>query len=147
MKNRKKAKFYIVLILLPFLIGFFKTCVEFQIAFERPDLIYKGDKTVKEEDIIHLRRIILRDLKIDEKWSYGEKFRLFKYYIVKNNHLSKKMLKEQLLEYCKDFYKNNNYDEIAFFFYEECGTMPWCWNNEGFFPDLEMNSEHRIAAV
>lgn len=147
MNNKKRLKFYIVITLLPFFIGFCKNCLGFQIAFERPDLIYKGDKTVKEEEIINLGKILLRDLKKDEKWNYGGKDRLFKYFIVKKNHLSKKKLKDQLLEYCKEYYsKNNNYDEIAFFFYEECGTMPWYWNNEGFFPDLEMNSEHRIAA-
>lgn len=57
-------------------------------------------------------------------------------------------IKAKLLDYCKDYYKNHNsYDEIGFFFYEECGRMPWFWNNDGFFPDLEMNSDCLICRI
>ena len=46
----------------------------------------------------------------------------------------------------KEYYKNHNsYDEVGFFFYEECGRMPWFWNNDGFFPDLEINSNCLIC--
>ena len=53
----------------------------------------------------------------------------------------KKMIKEILSNYCKDFYDSHNaYDQIIFVFYKEGGRMPWFWNNDDFF-DLEYNSD------
>ena len=118
------------------------------ICLAYPSLTYKGDKTVPEEDVIHYEKITLRDLRLDEVLHYEEYTRHLKYYIVKSNHLSEKKIYRLLSNYCKDYYENNNsYDEIGFFFYEESGTMPWFWNNAGYFPDLEMNSGNLICRV
>ena len=71
----------------------------------------------------------------------------WKHYIIKKNHLSKENLKNQLFDYCKAYYESNkNYNEIVFYFYQESPTIPWFWNNSGYFPDLEMNSEYCIFA-
>lgn len=121
---------------------------ELYIGFWRPDLTYKGDKTVLEEDVIHYEKITLRDLRLDQYRNYEGYTRHLKYYIVKSNNFSEKKIYRLLSNYCKEYYENNNsYDEIGFFFYEECGTMPWFWNNDGYFPDLEMNSSCLICRV
>ena len=113
------------------------------IALVHPDITYKGDRTVPEKDIIRLEKITLRDLKQDIIYSDNT---CSKYYIIKKNHLSKRKLNDQLSKYCNDYYNNdcNDHDIISFHFYEEAGTMPWFWNNDGYFPDLEMNSKYRI---
>ena len=65
MKRKKKFLIYFFIVIHPFFVFFCKTCIEFDIAFNRPDLTYKGDKTVPEADIIHLDKITLRDLRED----------------------------------------------------------------------------------
>ena len=143
LKRKKKFLIYFFIVIHPFFVFFCKTCIEFDIAFNRPDLTYKGDKTVPEADIIHLDKITLRDLREDHVIESGGKPTHYsKCYIVKKNNLSRKKLKAELIEYCKDYYeKNNTYDQIAFIFYEEGGRMPWFWNDDGYFPDLEYNSD------
>ena len=142
LKNKKKFLIYFFIVIHPFFVFFCKTCIEFDIAINRPDLTYKGDKRVPEADIIHLDKITLRDLREDHFIEGGGSTRYSKRYIVKKNYLSRKKLKAELLEYCKDYYeKNNTYDQIAFIFYEEDGRMPWFWNDDGYFPDLEYNSD------
>ena len=37
------------------------------------------------------------------------------------------------------------YDEIQFCIFKECPRMPWYWNDDGFFLDLELNYENEIA--
>ncbi len=146
--NKKKLLLKAILLLggaIPLLIILFYGVVFFQlyIALEHPALIYKGDKTVPKEDVIYLEKLKIRDLHLDQYRNYGECTRHFKYYIVKKNFLSRKRLYKQLSQYCVDYYKNLNiydYDEVRFFFYEESSTMPWFWNNDGFFPDLQSNS-------
>ena len=149
MKSKKEYLFFFTFIAFIIIFPVFILFCQLQITFERPDIIYKGNKTVSKEDIIYLDKITLRDLKIYESSSYyGEKTHFLKYYLIKGSFLSKKNLKAKLLDYCKDYYKNHNsYDEIGFFFYEECGRMPWFWNNDGFFPDLEMNSDCLICRI
>ena len=117
------------------------------IALVYPDITYKGDRTVPEKDIIRLEKVTLRDLRLDEYTKYEGSSLFIKYYIVKKNLLSKRKLNDQLSKYCNDYYNNdcNDHDIISFHFYEEAGTMPWFWNNDGYFPDLEMNSENLIA--
>lgn len=148
MNSKKKLKFCVFIVFIIILAFFTKNIdsfVDMYIAFAYPCIRYKGDKTVKEDDIIHLEKILLRDLRLDHCWNNEGKTELVKYFIIKNNHMSKKKLKAQLLKYSKEYYTINNYDKIVFFFYEESGTMPWYWNNEGYFPDLEMNSDQCVA--
>ena len=112
------------------------------IALVHPDITYKGDRTVPEKDIIRLEKITLRDLKQDRIYSNNT---CSKFYIVKNNFLSQKKLHKELSIFCCKYYdEQNEFDELTFIFYEECATMPWFWNNDGHFPDLEMNSKYRI---
>ncbi|MDE5776264.1 MAG: hypothetical protein K2H67_05235 [Treponemataceae bacterium] len=150
-KNKGLLKAILLLIgaiVIPIMLFYGVLLFELYIGFWRPDLTYDGDKTVLEEDVIHYEKIALRDLRLDQYRNYEGYTRHLKYYIVKSNHLSKKKIYQLLLNYCKEYYENNNsYDEIGFFFYEECGTMPWFWNDEGFFPDLEMNSGNLICRV
>lgn len=132
-------------IVIPIILFYGVIVFKLYIGFERPDLTYKGDKTVLEEDVIYYEKITFRDLRLDQYRNYEGYTRHLKYYIVKSNHLSEKKIYQLLSNYCKEYYENNNsYDEIGFFFYEECGTMPWFWNDEGFFPDLEYNSDNEI---
>ena len=146
MKNKngyfKSILLLILAVMLPIILYIFIGIIDLYIALVYPDITYKGDRTVPEEDVIRLEKITLRDLKQDIIYSDNT---CSKYYIIKKNHLSKKRLYEQLSQYCSEYYNNDNYDEIGFFFYEECSTMPWFWNNDGYFPDLEINSEHRIC--
>lgn len=114
-----------------------------------PAFFYEGDKTVLEEDVIYLEKLSVRDLRLDIQSKYNDGTTYYrKSYIVKKNHFSKKKIYQFLANYCREFYeKHNSYDEIGFFFYEECGTMPWFWNDDGFFPDLEMNSDCLICRI
>ncbi len=155
--NRKNVKKYINLsilvlfvIILPFyirsLVRHMSVYIDMYIALFYPSIRYEGNKSVPEEGIINYEKITFRDLRLDEYNEYSERF--YKFYIVKKNHISKKKIYRLLSNYCKEYYENNNsYDEIGFFFYEECGMMPWFWNNDGFFPDLEMNSGNLICRV
>ena len=149
--NKKKILLKAILLLIgaiviPIMLFYGVLLFELYIGFWRPDLTYDGDKTVPEEDVIHYEKITFRDLRLDEYNEYSERF--YKFYIVKKNHISKKKIYQLLSNYCKEYYENNNsYDEIGFFFYGECGMMPWFWNNDGFFPDLEMNSGNLICRV
>lgn len=108
------------------------------------EIVVNGDECVQKEDVVRLGKITLRDLRLDDM--HSEKRRCVKYYIVKNNHLSLEKLHEQLSGFCHDYYeKQGGYAEIIFHFYRECETMPWHWNNEGSFPDLETNAENEIG--
>lgn len=152
--NKKKMLLKIILLLIgaiviPIILFYGVLLFELYIGFKRPDLTYKGDKTVLEEDVIYLEKLKIRDIRLDEnsKYADGTTFHR-KNYIVKKNHISKKKIYQLLSNYCKEYYENHNsYDKIGFFFYEECGTMPWFWNNKGYFPDLEMNSSCLICRV
>lgn len=153
--NRKNVKKYINLsilvlfvIILPFyirsLVRHMSVYIDMYIALFYPSIRYEGNKSVPEEDIINYEKITFRDLRLDEYNEYSERF--YKFYIVKKNHISKKKIYRLLSNYCKEYYENHNsYDKIGFFFYGECGMMPWFWNNDGFFPDLEMNSENLMC--
>lgn len=71
---------------------------------------------------------------------------VYKYYILKKNKLSSSDLNEILSDYCDDFFDAQaEYDEIQFCIFKECPRMPWYWNDDGFFPDLELNYENEIA--
>ena len=136
-------------IVIPIMLFYGVLLFELYIGFWRPDLTYKGDKTVPEEDVIYYEKITLRDLRLDDVYTddYSNEKECHKYFIVKKNHLSFEKLHEQLSQFCRDYYKNQTeYDEVHFHFYEECATMPWYWNDEGHFPDLEANSENEIGA-
>lgn len=132
-----------------FLINYVSPCIKMYICLAYPSLTYKGDKTVLEEDVIYLEKLAIRDIRLDVNSKYADGTTYHKKnYIVKKNRLSKKKTYQLLSNYCKEYYENHNsYDEIEFFFYEECGTMPWFWNNDGYFPDLEMNSSCLICRV
>ncbi len=133
-------------ILLPVFLFYGELLFEFYMALERPDLTYKGGKTVPEEDIIHYGKITLRDLRLDECITYNGDTLFIKYYIVKKNLFPKKKLNKLLSQYCSEQYnKCNSYDIMSFHFYRECGKMPWYWNDEGYFPDLEANSDCKIG--
>ena len=122
----------------PIILYIFIGIIGLYIALARPDITYKGDRTVPEKDIIRLEKITLRDLKQDRIYSNNT---CSKFYIVKNNFLSQKKLHKELSIFCCKYYdEQNEFDELTFIFYEECATMPWFWNNDGYFPDLEMNS-------
>lgn len=134
------------MILLPVFLFYGELLFELYIGFGRPDLTYKGDKTVPEEDVIRYEKITFRDLRLDECTTYDGDTLFFKYYIVKKNRFSKRRLKKLLSQYCNEQYnKCNSYDIMAFHFYRECGTMPWFWNTHGYFPDLESNSDCKIG--
>ncbi len=136
-------------ILFPIFILFVDLVVGFYVGFYRPDLTYDGDKSVPEEDVIRYGKITLRDLRLDRVYTddYGNGKECHKYFLVKKNHLSFEKLHEQLSQFCRDYYKNQTeYDEVDFDFYSECAYMPWYWNDEGHFPDLEMNHENIIGA-
>lgn len=98
MKNKKKyLKSFIFIAFITIIPVFIMFC-QFQITFERPDLIYKGDKTVSKKDIVYLDKITLRDLRIRESSSYyGGKTHFIKYYLIKRNFFSQKKLKAKLL--------------------------------------------------
>ncbi len=112
-----------------------------------PSIRYDGDKSVPEEDVIYLEKLTIRDIRVEVNSKYDDGTTYYrKSYIVKKNHLSKKKIYQLLSNYCEEYYaEHDNYDKIGFFFYGECGTMPWFWNNEGYFPDLEMNSDCLIC--
>lgn len=133
--------------MLPIILYIFIGIIGLYIGLERPDITYKGNRSVPKEDVVHYGKITLRDLRMDKYTKYERSSLFLKYYIVKKNHLSKRKLNNQLSKYCNDYYNNNcnNHDIISFHFYEESGTMPWFWNNDGYFPDLEMNSQNLIA--
>lgn len=115
------------------------------IILARPDISYRGSKVVPQKDIICLKEITIRYLHHDIV--YEKNNTCWKHYIVKKNYLSKEKLKSQLLEYCTNYYRShNNFNEIVFYFYKESSTIPWFWSNNGYFPDLEMNSEYCIYA-
>ena len=149
-KIKKLLKAIILLIgatLIPIILFYGVIVFKLYIGFERPDLTYDGDKTVLEEDVIYYEKITLRDLRLDyiETNKYNGERKCCKYFLVKGRHFSLKKLDEQLSKYCFDYFDSQNeYDEIHFHFYEESGTMPWFWNNEGYFPDLEYNSDNEI---
>lgn len=108
------------------------------------EIVVNGDEGVPKEDVIRFGKITLRDLRLEDM--HPEKRRCVKYYIVKNSHLSLEKLHEQLSEFCHDYYeKQSEYAEIIFHFYRECEAMPWDWNNEGDFPDLETKAENKIG--
>ena len=142
--NNKKIKpilFIIFSIILTLLFGI----IRLWIILARPDITYRGSKIVPQGDIIYLNKINLRYLHQDI--IYKNSNTCWKHYIIKKNHLSKENLKNQLFDYCKAYYESNkNYNEIVFYFYQESPTIPWFWNNSGYFPDLEMNSEYCIFA-
>lgn len=143
-------KFFIKTILLFFLVILIPLIVigiEFYITSEAPALLYDGDKTVSEEDIVCFEEIIFRDLRIDKESNFDNEKQYYKYYILRRNHFSSKINNTQLSSYCINYFnKQSNYDKIYFYFYSECGTMPWFWNSDGFFPDLEMNEKNKSAA-
>ncbi|MDE7291896.1 MAG: hypothetical protein K2N58_07610 [Treponemataceae bacterium] len=108
------------------------------------EIIINEDESVPKKDVVHSGKITLRDLRLDDMCP--EKRRCVKFYIIKNNHLSLENLHEQLSKFCHDYYeKQSEYAEIVFHFYRECEAMPWHWNDEGDFPDLETNSENEIG--
>ena len=154
LKIRKPLK-HVLLVFIIIIFSFFAkyiydyvyTYIDMYIAIANPALRYKGDRTVPNEDVIYLENLIVRDLRLDmdSKYIDGTSY-CHKSYIIKNNHLSKKKIYQLLSNYCKEYYESHKfYDKIGFFFYGECGTMPWFWNNEGYFPDLEMNSNCLIC--
>ena len=150
--NKKKLLLKAMLLLvgaivIPIILFYGVLLFELYIGFWRPDLTYDGDKTVLEVDVIYYGKITLRDLRLDhiETNKYNGERKCCKYFLVKGRHFSLKKLDEQLSKYCFDYFDSQNeYDEIHFHFYEESGTMPWFWNNEGYFPDLEYNSDNEI---
>ena len=147
MKNKngyfKSILLLILAVMFPIILYIFIGIIDLYIALVYPDITYKGDRTVPEEDVIRLEKITLRDLKQDRIYSNNT---CSKFYIVKNNFLSQKKLHKELSIFCCKYYdEQNEFDELTFIFYEECATMPWFWNNDGYFPDLEMNSENLIA--
>ena len=71
--------------MLPIILYIFIGIIGLYIALARPDITYKGDRTVPEKDIIRLEKITLRDLKQDRIYSNNT---CSKFYIVKNNFLS-----------------------------------------------------------
>ena len=119
---------------------------EFYIGFERPDLTYKGDKTVPEEDVVRYGKITLRDLRMDEYNTHNGNTHFVKYYIIKKNHFSERQLDRLLSQYCSEQYnKCDSYDMMSFHFYMECSKMPWYWNDGGHFPSLYENSDCEIG--
>ncbi|MDE6719042.1 MAG: hypothetical protein K2J68_04205 [Treponemataceae bacterium] len=136
-------------IVIPIILFYGILLFELYIGFWRPDLTYKGDKTVPEEDVIYYGKITLRDLRLDKVYTYDYDNRkeCHKYFVVKKNHLSFEKLHERLSQFCRDYYKNQTEcDEVNFHFYWECAKMPWYWNDEGHFPDLELNPVNKIGA-
>ena len=139
---KKLLKIFLTIISLLLFIQLLFYCylyVALSLRTEYPGLFYEGNRTVPEEDIVYLEKLTIRDLRQDRVWE--EDNELWKYYILKKLPFqSKKMIKEILSNYCKDFYDSHNaYDQIIFVFYKEGGRMPWFWNNDDFF-DLEYNS-------
>jgi len=118
----------------PIILYIFIGIIGLYIGLERPDITYKGNRSVPKEDVVHYGKITLRDLRMDKYTKYEGSSLFLKYYIVKKNHLSKRILRNGKFS-CK----------LVFDSYEECSTMPWFWNNDGYFPDLEMNSQNLIA--
>ena len=148
MKRIIKSFLCIVLLLLIIRLSFYGILyVGIFLHDKYPAFFYEGDKTVPENDIIYLEKLSVRDLRLDMQSKYNDGTTYYrKCYIVKKNYLSKKKIYQLLSNYCKEYYKNHNsYDEVGFFFYEECGRMPWFWINDGFFPDLEINSNCLIC--
>ena len=88
------------------------------------------------------------EVRMDESREYeddGIKL-LRKSYIVKKNFLSTEKLHKELSSFCYDYYDNQSeFDEIDFDFYRECPEMPWFWNNDGYFYDLETNWDNLVA--
>lgn len=120
--------------------------VEFGLRDKYPSLFYKGDKNVPQEDVIKIGNVCMRDLKMDRVSDDNQTRYVYKYYILKKNKLSPSDLNEILLEYCGDFFDAQaEYDEIQFCIFKECPRMPWYWNDDGFFLDLELNYENEIA--
>ena len=120
--------------------------VEFGLRDKYPSLFYKGDKNVPQEDVVKIGNIYMRDLKKDRISDDKETRYVYKYYILKKNKLSPSDLNEILLEYCGDFFDAQaEYDEIQFCIFKECPRMPWYWNDDGFFLDLELNYKNEIA--
>lgn len=119
---------------------------ELYLGFERPDLAYKGDKTVPEEDVVRYGKITLRDLRLDEYNTHNGNTHFVKYYIIKKNHFSERQLDRLLSQYCSELYnKCDSYDMMSIHFYMECGKMPWFWNDGGHFPSLYENSDCKIG--
>ncbi len=120
--------------------------VQFGLRDKYPSLFYKGDKNVPQEDIVKIGNVYMRDLKMERASNDKESRYVYKYYILKKNKLPPQNLNENLLDYCGVFFDaQSEYDEIQFVIFKECPKMPWYWNNEGFFPDLELNYENEIA--
>lgn len=148
MKNKKKEYFKSLLFLLfAIFLPFFIIFVQIHIALTCPNITYQGDRSVLKEDVINLGSIKIRDLKIDKCRELNNAKQCHKYYIIKNTFISQKKLHEKLSSFCyKCFEEQNEFDEIHYTFYDESPTMPWFWNNEGYFPDLEWNQDNIIAA-
>lgn len=148
--NKNKGLLKAMLLLIgAILFPFFVVLMDAYITFEHPGIKYGGDKSVPKEDVIRYGNITLRDLRLDKVYTddYSNEKECYKYFITKKNLLSLKKLHEQLSQFCCNYYKNQTeYDEVHFLFYRENRKMPWFWNNEGFFPDLEMNSKNLIGA-
>lgn len=148
MKNKKKKYIKSILFLLfAIFLLFFINILHIHIALACPNITYQGDKTVLKEDVIYLGSIKIRDLRIDKYREFNNTKQCHKYYIIKNTLISQKKLHEKLSSFCyKCFEEQNEFDEIHYTFYDESPTMPWFWNNEGYFPDLEWNQDNIIAA-
>ena len=58
-------------IVIPIMLFYGVLLFELYIGFWRPDLTYKGNKTVPEEDVIYYGKITLRDLRLDKVYTYG----------------------------------------------------------------------------
>ena len=67
----------------PIILYIFIGIIGLYIALARPDITYKGDRTVPEKDIIRLEKVTLRDLRLDEYTKYEGSSLFIKYYIVK----------------------------------------------------------------
>lgn len=134
----------LLLFLIIVLFVFFSIClIVIEIQWSYPNITYKGNRTVPQEDIICLEKITLRNLKIDECRDYNNKRRC-QYYIVKNKFISREELHKELSSFCYSSYDNQNeFDVITFHFFKECREMPWFWNDKGYFPDLEWNQKNK----
>lgn len=147
--NKNKGLLKAILLLIgAIMFPFFVIFIDAYIMFEYPGIKYYGDKTVPGEDVVRYGKITLRDLRLDKVYTdnYGNGKECYKYFLVKKNHLSFEKLHEQLSQFCCDYYKNQTrYDEVHFLFYRENRKMPWYWNDDGYFPDLETNSKNRIG--
>lgn len=101
---------------------FFSICLSvIEIQWSYPNITYKGNRTVPQEDIICLEKITLRNLKIDECRDYNNKRRC-QYYIVKNKFISREELHKELSSFCYSSYDSQNeFDVITFHFLKSVG--------------------------